>query len=44
VLATVATLFILPAVFALLAGKKTSSASLDPDDDTGGYFEAALNK
>jgi multidrug efflux pump subunit AcrB len=31
-LATVATLFILPAFFALLAGKRTRSVSLDPDD------------
>jgi multidrug efflux pump subunit AcrB len=32
VLATPATLFILPAFFALLAGRRTTSASLDPDD------------
>ncbi len=32
VLATLATLFILPAFFALLAGKRTTAASLDPDD------------
>ncbi len=32
VLATLATLFILPAFFALLAGNRTKSVSLDPDD------------
>ena len=32
VLATLATLFILPAFFALFAGKRIASASLDPDD------------
>jgi multidrug efflux pump subunit AcrB len=32
VMATIATLFILPAFFALLAGKRTTSVSLDPDD------------
>ena len=32
VLATLATLFILPAFFALLAGKRVKSVSLDPDD------------
>jgi multidrug efflux pump subunit AcrB len=32
VMATLATLFILPAFFALLAGKRTRSVSLDPDD------------
>jgi multidrug efflux pump subunit AcrB len=31
-MATIATLFILPAFFALLAGKRTRSVSLDPDD------------
>ncbi len=38
-LATVATLFILPAVFALLASKKATSASLDPDDEESALFE-----
>src|SRR6185295_915278 len=32
VFATAATLFVLPSVFALLAGSKTTSTSLDPDD------------
>jgi multidrug efflux pump subunit AcrB len=39
VLATVATLFILPAVFALLASKKATSASLDPDDAASALFD-----
>jgi len=39
VLATVATLFFLPAVFALLASKKASSASLDPEDEQSALFE-----
>ncbi|MBL9179442.1 MAG: efflux RND transporter permease subunit [Verrucomicrobiaceae bacterium] len=39
-LATVATLFFLPAVFALLASKKATSASLDPDDAQSALFEA----
>ncbi len=38
-LATVATLFFLPAVFALLASKKATSASLDPDDELSALFE-----
>ena len=38
--ATVATLFVLPAVFALLMGKpSTKSASLDPDDPTSAYCD-----
>ncbi len=39
-LATVATLFVLPAVFALLASTKATSASLDPDDEQSALFEA----
>ncbi|MFO1483165.1 MAG: efflux RND transporter permease subunit [Verrucomicrobiaceae bacterium] len=39
-LATVATLFFLPAVFTLLASKKATSASLDPDDAQSALFEA----
>jgi multidrug efflux pump subunit AcrB len=31
-LATLATLFVLPSVFAILASRKVRSASLDPDD------------
>ncbi len=41
--ATVATLFILPAVFALLMGQPTSkSASLDPDDPTSRHCDGKL--
>lgn len=40
-LATVATLLFLPAVFALLASRKASSASLDPDDPQSARFENA---
>ncbi len=40
--ATVATLFVLPAVFALLMGQpSTKSASLDPDDPTSAYCDGA---
>lgn len=38
-LATVATLLVLPAVFALLASKKATTASLDPDDESGALYE-----
>ena len=39
--ATVATLFVLPAVFALLMGKPSSqSASLDPDDPTSAHCDS----
>jgi Cu/Ag efflux pump CusA len=41
VLATVATLLLLPAVFALLASSKATSASLDPDDEQSALFEPA---
>jgi len=41
-LATVATLLVLPAVFALFASKKSTSASLDPDDEAGALFEAKV--
>ena len=40
-LATVATLFFLPAVFALLASSKATSASLDPEDEQSALFEKA---
>lgn len=40
-LATVATLLVLPAVFALLASQKATSASLDPDDSEGALYEAS---
>jgi multidrug efflux pump subunit AcrB len=36
--ATLATLFILPAVFAILASKKIKRPSLDPDDPGSAYF------
>lgn len=39
VLATVSTLFVLPAVFAMLASKKPTSASLDPDDTQSALFD-----
>ena len=42
--ATVATLFILPAVFALLMGQPSSkSASLDPDDPTSAYCDGDIH-
>lgn len=41
ILATVATLFILPAFFALLAGKRTASVSLDPDDPESEFHSSA---
>ncbi|MGB8168516.1 MAG: efflux RND transporter permease subunit, partial [Chthoniobacteraceae bacterium] len=37
--ATLATLFILPCVFALLAKKKVKSVSLDPDDTDSPHYE-----
>jgi multidrug efflux pump subunit AcrB len=37
--ATLATLLVLPAVYALLAARSTTSASLDPDDATGPCYE-----
>jgi multidrug efflux pump subunit AcrB len=36
--ATATTLFILPSVFALLAGEKVTSPSLDPDDEASAHF------
>ncbi len=36
--ATLATLFILPAVFALIASRKVKNVSLDPDDPESGHF------
>ena len=43
--ATIATLFILPAVFALLMGKPSSqSASLDPDDPTSAYCDGDISQ
>jgi hypothetical protein len=40
-LATVATLFVLPSVFAILTGKTVRSPSLDPEDPASALFEAA---
>lgn len=40
-LGTLATLFILPPVFAILAGRNTESPSLDPDDETSPLHQAA---
>ena len=39
-LATLATLFVLPAVFAMVASNKVRSPSLDPDDSASTYFES----
>jgi multidrug efflux pump subunit AcrB len=41
--ATVATLFVLPAVFAILASRKVRSPSLDPEDPESAYFEKPAN-
>ncbi len=40
-LATLATLGVLPAVFALLASKKGTTASLDPEDEQSALYEGA---
>ena len=37
-LATVATLFVLPSVFAILSGQRVRSPSLDPDDPASVYY------
>ncbi len=42
-MATLATLFILPAFFALLAGKRTRSVSLDPDDPDSELHSPAIH-
>ncbi|MBL9181860.1 MAG: efflux RND transporter permease subunit [Verrucomicrobiaceae bacterium] len=42
-LATVATLFVLPGAFALLAAKPVRSPSLDPEDPESAYFEPATS-
>jgi multidrug efflux pump subunit AcrB len=39
--ATVATLLVLPSVFALVQGKRTRSVSLDPDDPDSLYYDSA---
>jgi len=38
-MATLATLFVLPSVFAILTSKKVRSPSLDPEDPASGYYE-----
>ncbi|MBX3732580.1 MAG: hypothetical protein KF791_08305 [Verrucomicrobiae bacterium] len=38
-LATLATLFVLPAAFALLASRQVRSASLDPEDPKSHHYE-----
>ena len=43
-MATFATLFVLPSVFAILTSKKVRSASLDPEDPQSSYFENASTK
>ena len=42
--ATLATLFVLPSVFAILVSHKVRSPSLDPEDPTSGQFEKASAK
>jgi multidrug efflux pump subunit AcrB len=44
VFATAATLFVLPSVFALLAGHKTTSSSLDPDDEESPHYQPIANE
>src|SRR5437667_1652946 len=39
-LATLATLFVLPSMFAILASRKVRSPSLDPEDSASGFYEA----
>ena len=43
-LATLATLFVLPSAFAILASRKVRSPSLDPEDPASGLYEMALDK
>ncbi len=40
-LATLATLFVLPSAFAILASRQVRSPSLDPEDPASGFYEAA---
>ncbi len=42
-MATLATLFVLPSVFAILAGRKVRSPSLDPEDPASGFYEKATD-
>jgi multidrug efflux pump subunit AcrB len=41
-LATLATLFVLPSAFAILASRKVRSPSLDPEDPASGFYESAV--
>ena len=43
-MATLATLFVLPSVFAILTSRKVRSPSLDPEDPTSEFFEASRQK
>ncbi|MEW6302469.1 MAG: efflux RND transporter permease subunit [Verrucomicrobiota bacterium] len=43
-LATVATLFVLPSVFAILSSNKVRSPSLDPEDPASTFYEKAATK
>jgi multidrug efflux pump subunit AcrB len=43
VFATAATLLLLPACFALFAGKNTDSLSLDPDDETSVHYHPSTS-
>ena len=38
--ATLATLFVLPSVFAMIAPRTVRSPSLDPDDETSAHFQS----
>jgi multidrug efflux pump subunit AcrB len=43
--ATIATLIVLPSVFAILRGRATArSASLDPDDPLSGHYVSPVGK
>jgi multidrug efflux pump subunit AcrB len=42
-LATVATLFVLPSMFAILTSRKVRSPSLDPDDPASSHFSPSRN-
>jgi multidrug efflux pump subunit AcrB len=41
-MATLATLFVLPSAFAILASRKVRSPSLDPEDPASGFYETAV--
>ena len=42
VIVALATLFVLPSAFAILAGGNVRSPSLDPDDPQSGFFESRI--